>query len=340
MSYICVDENYFNTFFNYLKIHFMKKRVIYWEVTSYKQNPDSPAIGKLKTKVSPTTNGAIRFVGKNDAGKSWDYYGKVVDSVVGRLVWIDKVVDKFNGARILMVLESEKYLSKIHVPYSSQNQRDIINRLLGLGKALSSTNITMTYWVRPKKDKSGTLVLNDKNQQIMLKNILLKDIEPKFSFEGWKEYAEKNGLDWVQSKDAKGRVTWDDSAESKFWDGQIAAIQKFLINEDVAVPFSFNSFICGDIPNPSGGPNLSKDLIDKANEMYQSRKNNYEMSNATQSSDDLDFSETNTPSTFSAPANVMESDDIFSSPNPAVATTKAAPKDFASLVADDDDLPF
>lgn len=317
----------------------MKKKVIYWELTSYKQTPDAAAVGKFKTKVSPTTNGAIRFTGKNEAGRSWDYYGKVADSVVGRLVWIDKVVDKFNGARLLLVLESEKYLSKIHVPYSSQNQRDIVNRMLGLGKSLSTATINMSYWVRPKKDKSGSFVLNDKNQQIMLKNIIIKDVEPKFSFEGWKEYAAKNGLDWVQSKDAKGRVTWDDSAESKFWDGQIAAIQKYLIESDAAVPFSYNSFICGELPNPSGGPNLKPELVERANEMYNARKGNYEISSQSSSSDDLDFSDGPSFSSQVNQATAFEDsdDDMFSSPKTATAV---ASKDVSSVLADDDDLPF
>lgn len=263
------------------------KKVIFWETCKFPIG--NKTVGKFKTKVNPEVNGAVHFKGENPSTKvSWDYHALVRDSITGKVRWVDKVEDKYSGAALVLYLESEKFLHKLKLNYDASPCRDIMNRLLSISGDITERNITLTYWVRPKTGLDGTVKLNDKNQPILQDNIIIKDVEPMFK--DWRKYSEDNGLEWKQSKDAKGKVSYDMSNELKFWDEKISEIQLILLRKKVALPFSYGSFICSETPNPSGAKNLPENALAYAKTRYEEIRGNYQMpfSKKEQDADDID----------------------------------------------------
>ncbi len=75
----------------------------------------------------------------------------------------------------------------------------------------------------------------------------------------------------IQTTNNKGEKSWDDSAEMAFWDGHLVRLQKKLIEIGAAIPFSYNSWICGDVVNPSGGGNHPEEIKEAVKTLYEDR---------------------------------------------------------------------
>lgn len=326
----------------------MKKKCIFWEAIKYSPEGQKPT-GKFRTKVDKPVRGAVRFVGKNEAGVSWDYLGLLYDTVSGRLKWIDKVEDKYSFAKLNVYIESDKYLHRVSFKYDAIPCRDLVNRLLGAGKGLLTDDITLSFWVREKRDKDEKVVMNDKGQPIFIENIIVKDLPKKF--EDFNAYAKENGLEWEQKKDAKGKTSWDTGAELKFWDEKIALLQESLLLNGVALPFTYGSYICSSIVNPSGAANLKPELVEKAKEVWEKIRGDFDMPfhTARKSADDIDFDDLDTAYIPSQVEEKIAHDSVVNSfvdDTAFKAEMKKTDKELASLTNDFlvpdsvDSLPF
>lgn len=251
------------------------KKVILWEVKrTEKRKADGSAIhgeyvGKFRTKVDAGTPGAIRHAGTLANGRTYDYTGLDVDSVSGKLRWIDKRDGGDFGTNLVIFLESEKFLHQISIKYDPYNLKDVVNHLCGLGKFVSTQVINLSYWVRKAKTADGSFKVNDKGEPIWNRSISFRDIAPQFNFEQWKDFVQVNGLEWKQIKKANGDKEWISDAEYKYWDSRLLGIQRYLLSEGTALPFMYNSMICCEAPNPSGGGNLTPAEIQHCNEIYE-----------------------------------------------------------------------
>lgn len=271
------------------------KNVIFWEPkrTEKLKTDGTPFpldyVGKFRTKVNQGTPGAINFAGTLANGKKYDYWGLDVDSIAGKLRWIDKQDNGEYGTNLALFLESEKYLHKISVRYDPYNLKDVLNHLCGMGKEVASRVINISYWVRKAQKADKSLKVNDSGEPIWNKSLSFRDITPQFTFDEWKDFAQTNGLEWQQIKRADGKKEWISDAEYQYWDGRLLGIQRFLLKEGLALPFSYNSMIACEAPNPSGGGNLTADEIEQCKEIYERVKGEYKFpfSKNTVSADDV-----------------------------------------------------
>lgn len=221
------------------------KQVILWEP---KRAPDldkngkptkKEFVGKFRTKVPQGTPNAVRHTGENAAGKRWDFWGLDVDSVNGVVRWIDVRTTDF-GAKIVLFLETPKQLNQITCDYDVNNLHDIMNAFLGLGKDLATAHINVSYWIRKKTNKDGTIKTDKDGKTLWARNLTFRDVAPRFTFEEWRKYAEENGLAWVQEK-KNFETVWNYDAEMGFWLEKLVSVQKFLLKTDTCLPFCWNS---------------------------------------------------------------------------------------------------
>lgn len=340
-----------------------KKKVIFWEAARYMADNLASTttlkkpVGKFKTRVSATTKGAELFQGVNKTNEPYKYYALLADKISGRVVWVDKVADKYQGAKLALWIEGEKRLHKVLFKYDAQPCRGLINRLLGAGADIITQTMEIGYWVHPRQNQDGSVKLNDKNEVTYQENIVIKDVPKKI--DDFKTFATENGLDWIKNTDAKGVVSYNNSAELKFWDSKIASLQTALLKKGIAVPFTYGSFICSTTKNPSGAANLSEELINLAKARIEEIKDMYEMpySTAGTNADDIDIEEddnaeqltpaksenpvqsTKSPSATQNVAAQSEDDDLFPFPDDNTSTTSNENiESFKPL--EDDDLPF
>lgn len=257
------------------------KRVIYWEPKrSEKITPSGTIlkdefVGKFRTKVPPSTPGAIRHHGTLANGREYDYCGIDADAISGKLRWIDKQDNKEYGTSIILFLESEKYLHRLSVNYDAYNLKDVMNHLCGLGKDVANYVINISYWVRKAKDLNGNYKVNADGKPVWNKSLSFRDISPQFKLDAWKDFVQKNGLEWTQVKKANGAKEWNSDAEFKYWDGRMVELQRFLLKSGTALPFNYNSMICCEAPNPSGGGNLTKEEIELCNTIFEKVREDY-----------------------------------------------------------------
>lgn len=330
----------------------MKKKVIQWQTkVSPKRTTDGMAIpdefvGKFRTRVSPQTPGAIHYVGSNPAGKTWDYHAKEVGTISGHIRWIDKVLPSFTGAtaEIILVFESEKAIHKVSVDYDPTHIRDIVNSLMGLGKEIDTHFANMSYWVRKKLDSNKRPVIMDNGNPRWLRNIQIADVTPHYTYEQWMDFAQKNGLEWVQHTDARGKKTWDSSNELKYWDSMLLRIQKHLLKTPTVLPFTYNSLIACEAPNPSGGGNLTKEEIEHCREIWQQKKALMEFPGSRDESNADDILDGYAPAAPAVAPAADTHEDPYSEP---VRTTSPAADPFPTMDTRDyspppptDDLPF
>lgn len=259
----------------------MQKNVIFWEPKrSEKRNASGQLIpgefvGKFRTKVAAGHPKAIRFHGENAAGVVWDYWGVEVDSIHGKLRWIDKVSNGDYGTTIVLFLETDTLLHRVAIKYDPYNLRNVVNHLAGLQRDIADTVINVSYWVRKAQDKNKVVKTDEKGKSIWSASISFRDIAPQFSYEEWRLESDRLGLDWIQRTRPDGRKEWDSSAEYAYWDSRLVGIQKFLLKTPDVLPFTYNSMTACKAKNPSGGGNLSDEEIDRCREIYELVKVNY-----------------------------------------------------------------
>lgn len=244
------------------------KQVVMWEPKrAEKRKPDGSIIpgeyvGMFRTKVKQGTPGAIRHTGQNAAGVSWDYCGVDVNSVNGVVRWIDVRTTDY-GPKIVLFLETDKRLNQITCDYDVRNIHDIMNHLTGLGKELATAHINIAFWVRKKTDMDKNVKVDKDGKPIWQKNLTFRDVPEKFTFDEWKAYSEKNGLQWFQEERA-GKKIWNFEAELNFWMEKVVAVQRFLLNTDTVLPFCWNSVTACE----NGA--LTADEIATINNIYES----------------------------------------------------------------------
>lgn len=256
------------------------KPVIFWDAKRVPQRDKSgnPIAGKYAgafgTKVAEGTPGAYRYQGENAAGIKWDFWQKEVTAVRGCLRWIDKQGTDY-GTRLLLFIETDKALHRISQPYDIGNLQQAVNCLCGLGRDITDHFLNIDFWVREATDANGNIKTNDQGKPIWQSTLMFRDITPAIPFKEMREFAEKNGLDWIEGRNAQGKKTFDQSAAYKYWDSRLVGIQRFLLNTPTALPFIYNSMTATEIANPSGGGNLTDAEIELCKEIYQHVKGNY-----------------------------------------------------------------
>lgn len=269
------------------------KRVVMWKpARAEKRKPSGEIvpgefIGKFRAKVPEGTPGAVRQVGKNEAGISWDYWAQEVDSIAGVVRWIDVRTSDY-GPTIALFLESPKSLHQITVPYDVRNIHAIMNHLCGLGKELEVAFVNVSYWVRKATDVNGRLKLDKKDNPIWQKDLTFRDVPKKFSTDEWKKFSAENDLDWFQENRA-GKTVWNFEKELAFWLSKVVAVQRFLLGTEKCLPFCWNSITACEAPSPGG--NLTREEIATCNSIYEAIRPLYRFpfSREESSADDVEF---------------------------------------------------
>lgn len=269
------------------------KRVVMWKpARAEKRKPSGEIvpgefIGKFRAKVPEGTPGAVRQVGKNEAGISWDYWAQEVDSIAGAVRWIDVRTSDY-GPTIALFLESPKSLHQITVPYDVRNIHAIMNHLCGLGKELEVAFVNVSYWVRKATDVNGRLKLDKKDNPIWQKDLTFRDVPKKFSTDEWKKFSAENDLDWFQENRA-GKTVWNFEKELAFWLSKVVAVQRFLLGTEKCLPFCWNSITACESPSPGG--NLTREEIATCNSIYEAIRPLYRFpfSREESSADDVEF---------------------------------------------------
>lgn len=325
------------------------KQVIIWEPKrSEKRKADGSVVpnefvGKFRTRVQEGTPNAIRHTGRNDAGVEWDYWGVDVDSIAGKVRWIDIRDGGDYGLKIALFLESQKSLHQLTIPYDVRNLRRVMNHLCGLRKELEVAVVNVSYWVRKATDKNGNPKLDNMNRPIWAKDLSFRDVPEKFTFDEWKTFAAENGLDWFQETRG-GKKVWNYESELKFWTGMVVKVQRFLLGTATVLPFCWNSVTA----SVSDGTEytLTAEEIEELNAIYELIKPLYRFpfSRVETSADNVMLApsadhtqaEPKANHTTRQPATMATSDDfptqdLTSYP---VGNAKEVP------VPDDDDLPF
>lgn len=243
------------------------------------EKPGKPGefVGKFITKCAPNTPGAINVFWKVGS-KEGNYWGMPIDSISGTTVWVDKIFSDY-GTELVIYLKGKKALNKVVLPYSEDfNLRTVINNLVSLKKELHTVTINIGYYVRKHLDKNKAPIMGTNGLPLYRKSLTFTDINPEFSYEEWMDFAQKEGLMGHHVTDSSGKRTWNDDAACKYWDGRLVGIQRWLLKQGTALPFTYNSLICREAPNPSGGGNLTAAEIQKAKEMYEAIRGNYRFS--------------------------------------------------------------
>jgi len=312
------------------------KQVVQWKPARVetKEGSAKPGyVGKFRTKVPQGTPGATRQVGSNPAGRSWDFWAQDVDSVAGQLRWIDVRTTDF-GPTIVLFLESPKALHQITIPYDVNNIHVIMNHFLGLGKELDVAFLNVSYWVRKKTDFNKNVKLDKDGNPIWAKDISFRDVPVKWNFEGWKAFAEKNGLQWFKEV-RKGKEEWNYEAELRFWLAQVVKVQRFLLGTEKCLPFCWNSVTA----TASDGTELtlSADEIATVNAIYEGIKPlyNFGFGRNQTSADDAILA----PPAGYDPNNAQHAADPFNTAD-AVPFPTTDVTDYETTAQPGDDLPF
>lgn len=256
------------------------KPVVFWDAKRVPQRDKSgnpiadKYTGVFATKVAAGMPGAFRYSGTLANGREYDFHQKEVTSVRGQLRWIDKQGSDY-GTNLILVFETEKAAHRISIPYDVVALRQVVNHLAGLKGAVADAYINVNYWVREATDASGKIKTNDQGKVRWASSLMFQDIAPDIPFSEYREFAQKHGLEWVQKKNAKGETEWDQSAEYKYWDSRLVALQRFLLKTPGVLPFTYNSLTACQAENPSGGGNLTDAEIELCKEIYTRVKSGY-----------------------------------------------------------------
>lgn len=295
--------------------------------------------GVFSTKVPEGTPGARHYKGENEAANiKWDYCAIESTVIRGYLRWIDKVLPPFDGARaqIILFIESDKTLHKIALKYDATNLKDVLNPLLGLGKNIGETFLNVQYGVWKAKNSKGEFKLTAKNEIRWTQQLQFIDVAPKYSFEQWKEFSQKNGLQWEQTKKADGSTIWNADAELKYWDSVLVYIQQYLLKTGKALPFIYGSLTACENTNPSGGGNLTTAEIAECGRIYERIKSEYKMPFGRREEVDADSYDPNAPIQPSRPTNYTPTSEEFPDYEEPIFDEEAV----THLDLDNDPLPF
>jgi len=261
------------------------KNVVFWTARKVPVRKNGQIVpgeftGAFATAVAPGTPGSHHYVGESGGGSiKWDKHELEATAVRGHLRWIDKVLPPFKGAsaQIVLFLETDAALHRVAIRYDASNLMDVMNNLCGLGKHLATSFLNMGYWVRKAIDSQKRIKTNDKGDVIWKQSVQFYDVAPQFTFEEWRDFSQTNALDWVQRTAADGSKQWDTSAALKYWDTRLVAIQRYLLQSEVALPFTYGSLVVCEAENPSGGGNLTKEEIAECVRIWERIKGDYKM---------------------------------------------------------------
>lgn len=305
-------------------------QIFRWSPTiRVKDNGDK--YGVFQCKCAETTPGAKRHVGETPMVK-WDFWAIDCGSIQGRLVWIDKNFMEFNGktktSLTLAFKTIDGEIDILSMPFDGFSLRNVMNHLCGMGDSVYADVIKLTYGVWKKKDE-GKPVLGNNGEQIWNSSLNFDGVTPMYplskeSTGNYWDLRKQKGIEPIKSKNRKGEDVWDDSAEMAFWDKPLVGLQKKLVAAGIAIPFSYNSWICGDIENPSGGGNQPEDIKEAIKGLYESEvKGKYQYFNAGNGI-------------------VASAEDVranLRNPQPASAPAQSARAITASAIPLDDDFP-
>lgn len=317
------------------------KQIVQWEpkrVEKPGKNGQPEFIGKLRTKVREGTPNAVNHTGQNDAGVAWNYWGVDVDSINGFVRWID-VRDTDYGWKLALFLETEKRLNQLTVDYDINNVRRVMNHLCGLQKDLPTAYINVAYWVRKKTDSKGNVKTDDKGKTLWAKDLYFRDVPELFGYDEWKDYAAQNGLEWFQEV-RNGKKEWNYTAELNFWLSKLVGVQRFLLNTESCLPFTWNSVTACEAPSPGG--NLTADEIATAKNIYESIKPLYKSawSREILTGDDVDLDPVSGYEAAPAPQPAVTQRTENARPAPAMVAIDNNDWPTQDLTSADEDLPF
>ena len=311
------------------------KQVIIWEpkraadLTPQGKPTKREFVGKFRTKVPQGTPNAQRHTGENQAGRKWDFWGLDVDSVSGVVRWIDVRTTDF-GPKIVLFLETDKRLNQITFDYDVTILHDIMNAFLGLGKDLATAHINVSYWIRKKTNKDGTIKTDKDGKPLWARNITFRDVPNRFTFDEWKAFAAENGLEWVQTE-KNFKKEWNTDAECAFWMEKLVAVQRFLLKTETCLPFTWNSVTACET-------GALKDLLPQINSVYDSIKPLYlfPFGGSRTTSENVEFAP---PAGYDA-TNQAHAANPFDTSGEAFPTTDLTDHEKGAEPGDDSDLPF
>lgn len=220
--------------------------------------------GMFKCRLTNQTKNSKRFQGTTAKGIAYDYHAYLSSEISGKLVWIDHVKGKF-GNRFTLTLEQEKGIHTLEMDVSSSNLSNVVGCLLNCD--FTNEYFNLSYAIMPSKDKMGNQIFDSAGKQKFNKRIFIKSngntIKSIYSVENPKP----ENIKWTQN--AKGE--WDDSKEIIFWTNHIANIQTELVENDIAIPFSIDSYVFTQISNPFYKL-VDSDVVMKGTELYKKKR--------------------------------------------------------------------
>lgn len=235
--------------------------------------------GVFQCKCPEGTKGAKRYQGETPMVR-WDFWAVDCGKLIGRLVWIDKNFNEFNGKTktsltlALQTLDGE--IDILSLPFDGFALRNVMNHLCGMKDAVFSEQITLTHGVWKKKDSEGKYVTGTDGKQVWSTTLNFDGVSPLYSLSkdvehNYWELRKQRGIEPVKFVDSKGADSYDDRAEIEFWDKPLVGLQRRLVENGIAIPFSYNSWICGDAVNFSGGGNQPEEIKDEIKRLYETR---------------------------------------------------------------------
>ena len=239
-----------------------------------KENGDK--FGVFQCKCPETTRGAKHYKGENDM-VSWDFWAVDCGKITGKLVWIDKNFMEFNGKTkttlTLAFKTTDGDIDILSMPFDGFSLRNVMNHLCGMKQGATTDQITLTYGVWKKKEE-GKVVTGKNGKAVWNTSLNFEGVAPFYSLSkdvenNYWELRKQKGLEPIKFVNAKGGEEYDDRAEMAFWDKFLVGLQLKLVQSGTAIPFSYNSWICGDAVNPSGGGNVPDEIKEQVKHMYE-----------------------------------------------------------------------
>lgn len=239
-----------------------------------KENGDK--FGVFQCKCPQTTKGAKHHQGETPIVK-WDFWAVDCGKITGKLVWIDKNFMDFNGkTKTTLTLAFQTIDGDIDIlsmPFDGFSLRNVMNHLCGMKAGVLTDQITLTYGVWKKKEE-GKAVTGKDGKAVWNTSLNFEGVAPFYSLSkdvenNYWNLRKQKGLEPIKGTDNKGNDTYDDREEMKFWDKFLVGLQIKLVQSGGAIPFSYNSWICGDAVNPSGGGNAPDEIKERVKHLYE-----------------------------------------------------------------------
>lgn len=241
-----------------------------------REKGDGNKFGVFQCKCSDTTPGAKRHVGESPITK-WDFWAIDATTLKGKVVWIDKTFSEFNNktvTNIILALQTAHGdIDILQLPFDGFTLRNVMNHVCGLRDSIYDTELVLTHGVWKKKEDGKVVVGND-GKPVWSRTLNFDGVAPFYPLskdvdKNYWDFREEKGLVPVKTTNRKGETEYDDSKELAFWDKSLVSIQKKLVEFGIAIPFSYNSWVCGDIENPTGGGNQPEDIVARVKDLYE-----------------------------------------------------------------------